>query len=160
MCYPRRYRQWIDQNPSQELIPTARYQACVMVDKLAVKWVVRKHALPPDEYDHEILSVTLVLGKYQGHRDPGMSSDCESDEDKDEEFEDFDPQKFDPNKPPPEMTDEQEAKALRREYRNAKREEKVSSEQVGISYLVLRAWSMLDGPGWFTIAEDRTWRWS
>lgn len=118
-----------------------------MVNDLDVEWVVRKHPLPPDEWSfHEILSVTLVSKRYEGHRDPSMESDYESSDDEDE-FDEFDPSTFDPNRPTPEVSDEQVEKAVRREEKEQRRGEKVSSERIGISYLVPRVWGLLDGPG-------------
>ena len=87
----RRFRHWLKQNPSQSLISTLRYHACVMVDDYDVEWVVRKRPVPPDQHQgNEILSVTLVSKDYEGHRDPSMESDYDSSDDEDESDE-FDP---------------------------------------------------------------------
>lgn len=83
-----------------------------------------------------------------------MSSDYE--EDSDDECEDFDPNK--PLEPYAEMDSEDERKAEKREKKEKKRKEKVSTARVRISCLVPKVFSLLDGRGWHSIADDQTWR--
>lgn len=124
-----------------------------MVEENDVDWVVHRNPLPPNEDDNsEMLSVTLVSKRYEGHRDPDESDD---EEEEDDGFGDFDP-----NKPlqPYAESDDADKNASESTAEPKAPKDKVSSEQIGLSYLVPRVWSLLDGAGWHSIADDRKWR--
>lgn len=151
-CLSRRFRQWIEDGHELNHA-TARHHACVMVEENDVDWVVNRNPLPPDEHDSsEMLSVTLVSKKYEGHRDPDESDD---EEEEDDGFDDFDP-----DKPLQEYAEsdggDERAGESKPEAKLPK--EKVSSAQIGLSYLVPRVWSLLDGAGWHSVADGQTWR--
>lgn len=133
---PRRFRRWVEEE-HEVSHATPRHRACIMVNDVDVEWAVNKHPVPSNEHQaSEIISVTLISK---------WDEDPESDEE--EEFD-----SFDPNKP---LKEQMYADSGDEDSEPHPPRDKVSSTRVGLSYLVPRTWSLLDGPGWHSVVDER-----
>lgn len=108
-----------------------------MVNDMHIDWAVNKHPQPVDQQQSgELLTVTLVSVK---------DEDPESDEE--EEFDEFDPTKS--------LEEQMYADSDDEKTQPHQARDKVSSVEVGVSYLLPGTWSLLDGPGWQSVVSER-----